>query len=160
MTEQDYIAQRIDDQIKWYSGKSRFNQKRYKNIKTMIILISVSIPFLTGLITDETSWLKIAVGIGGVLIALGEGVLSLQKYQDNWMEYRLASEALKREKLLFLTQSGPYREGATLQLLVERVESFTENENKSWINYMKKDQEKDKDKKDKEQEGNSENDNA
>ncbi len=139
MTEQDYISLRIDDQIKWYGSKSRWNQKRYKGIKTLIIVISVTIPFLTGLISDETFWLKVAVGMGGVLIAAGEGILSLQKYQDNWMEYRRASEVLKREKLLYLTKSGPYRSQDNLQLLVERIENFTENENKSWLQYIKTD---------------------
>lgn len=144
MTDQDYIAQRIDDQIKWYSSKSRWNKKRYTNIKTLIIVLSVSIPFLTGLIGDDETfafWLKIAIGVSGILIAVGEGILSLQKYQDNWMEYRQASENLKREKLLYLTKSGPYRGKATLSQLVERIESFTESENKSWFQYIKTDKE-------------------
>lgn len=144
MTDQDYIAQRIDDQIKWYSSKSRWNKKRYTNIKTLIIILSVSIPFLTGLIGDDEQmafWLKIAIGISGILIAGGEGILSLQKYQDNWMEYRQASETLKREKLLYLTQSGPYRGGATLPQLVERIENFTASENKNWLQYIKTDKE-------------------
>ncbi len=139
MNEQDYIAERIENQIKWYSAKSSWNQTRYKSIKTLIIVISVLIPFLTGLIDENGFWLKIAVGIGGVLIAAGESILSLQKYQENWMEYRRSSETLKREKLLYLTKSGPYREGANLQLLVERVENFTENENKGWLAYTKTD---------------------
>ncbi|MEL6636786.1 MAG: DUF4231 domain-containing protein [Bacteroidota bacterium] len=137
MTEADYLTQRIEDQIKWYSSKSRWNQKRYKTIKIGIIVISVLIPFLTGLIDENGFWLKVAVGIGGVMIAAGESILSLQKYQENWMEYRKASETLKRERLLFLTQSGPYRQGARLQLLVERIEDFTENENKAWLEYVK-----------------------
>lgn len=141
MTEQDYIAKRIDDQIKWYSQKSQWNQKRYKRLKTIIIVLSVSIPFLTGMIGEDQSiafWLKIIIGTCGVIIAAGEGILSLQKYQDNWTEYRIAAETLKREKLLFQTQSGPYRDQqASLQNLVERVENFTENENKSWLQYIK-----------------------
>ncbi len=94
---------------------------------------------MTGLIDENGFWLKIAVGVGGVLIAAGESILSLQKYQENWMEYRKSAETLKREKLLYLTKSGPYREGAKLQLLVERIENFTENENKGWLAYTKTD---------------------
>lgn len=142
MTDQDYIAQRIDNQIKWYSSKSLWNKKRYHLIKTVIICISVSIPFLTGLIGDNATvafWLKILIGIGGIIIATGEGILSLQKYQDNWMEYRQASETLKREKMLYLTKAGPYRSEANLQQLVERIENFTENENKTWMQYIKTD---------------------
>ena len=144
LSTNDYISQRIDDQIKWYSSKSRLNQQRYKRIKTLIIIISVSIPFLTGMIGEDpvaAFWLKIFIGLGGVFIAAGEGILSLQKYQDNWLEYRNAAETLKREKLLFQTQAGPYRDEATLQNLVERVENFTQSENKNWLQYIKAKQE-------------------
>ncbi len=141
MKEADYISSRIDKQIQWYDDKSSWNQKRYKILKTLIILFSVSIPFLTGLIgetdPDMNFWLKIIIGTFGIIIAASEGIISLQKYQDNWMEYRNASETLKREKLLFLTQSGPYREHHNLQHLVERIESFTANENKNWMQYIK-----------------------
>ncbi len=151
MKEADYISSRIDQQIKWYDDKSSWNQKRYKFLKTLIIFFSVSIPFLTGLIgeghPDLNFWLKIAVGAFGIIIAASEGILSLQKYQDNWMEYRNASETLQREKLLFLTQSGPYREHPNLQHLVERIESFTANENKNWMQYIKNKKSKPQEKK-------------
>lgn len=132
MTPQGYIDERLDQQIAWYDRKSKINQKRYRVMKLMIITISVLIPFLAGLIDDTTAWIKIAVGLGGVMIALLEGILSLYKYQETWLEYRTTAEALKREKIMFVTQSGPYEEEKTLNHLVERAEAIMNKENQGW----------------------------
>ena len=133
ITEQDYISQRLEDQLKWYSKKSSFNKNRYRLLKSSVIAISVTIPFLAGLIKGDGDWLKIAVGVGGVMVALLEGLLSLFKYQDLWLEYRVTAEQLKREKILYETGSGPYKNNKSLQMLVERTESILSTENQSWL---------------------------
>ena len=133
MTLEDYLKDRLDNQIEWYNHKSSINKKRYNTLRFGVILISVCIPFLTGLITDETNWLKIAVGIGGVLIALFEGASSLYKFQENWLTYRMTAEQLQREKLFFLTKSGPYQRNNSLQILVARAEAIMSTENETWV---------------------------
>lgn len=132
MNEQDYIKNRVDDQFDYYDNKSIHNKKMYQFYKVIVILLSVSIPLMTGFITDDTTWLKVAVGVAGVIIALIEGIQSLYKYHDNWLHARNAAEFLKREKIYYATKSGPYATGGSLQKFVERVEAFTSEENKSW----------------------------
>ncbi len=133
MTIEDYLKDRLDNQIDWYNRKSAINKKRYNTLRFSIILISVCIPFLTGLITDGTTWLKMAVGFGGVLIALFEGASTLYKFQENWLTYRMTSEQLQREKLFFLTKSGPYQKNHSLQMLVARAEAIMSSENETWV---------------------------
>lgn len=134
MTEQDYLTERIDDQINWYSKKSGFNKKRYQFLKALIVIISASIPVLAILITENDNSLKVAVGIAGVLIVVLEGILSLYNYKDIWLKYRMTAEILNREKLLYLTNSGPYKSNKTLQSFVERAEMIMSEENKAWFN--------------------------
>ncbi|MEM9823674.1 MAG: DUF4231 domain-containing protein [Bacteroidota bacterium] len=133
MTTEEYLNQRLDQQIAWYDKKSELNQVRFRSLKLFIIVLSVFIPFLAGLINDQREWLKVAVGIGGVAIALFEGVLTLYKYQENWLEYRYTAEALRREKILFLAKAGPYLNNQQLHYLVERVEGIMSNENQDWV---------------------------
>jgi hypothetical protein len=133
MTEQDYLDQRIDDQIGWYSKKSTFNKNRYQFIKTLVIIISASIPVLAIMITGDDQILKIAVGVAGVLIVVLEGILSHYKYKDIWLKYRMTSEMLNREKILYLTSSGPYKTNKTLQSFVERSEAIMSTENQTWL---------------------------
>lgn len=135
MNEQDYITQRLDDQQKWYSQKSRDNQSMYRRLRLIQIILAATLPFAIGYISQETTWLKILTGAMSILIAILEGVQTLFKYQDNWSSYRSTSEALKREKILFETHSNPYNTEGAFQLLVERVEAITTDENKGWLNY-------------------------
>jgi len=142
MDQKTYLNSRVDDQINWYSKKSKAYQNRYKLLKIIVILVSVSIPFLSGMIRGEDDWLKIAVGIGGVLIALIEGVLALFRFQDLWLQYRLTAEMLQREKVIFLTQSGPYHNNpSAFQQFVQRVEAIMSSENQSWVDSLKQEQE-------------------
>jgi len=129
-----YLRDRVDDQMNWYDKKAVFNQKRYKNLKLLEIIVSVSLPFFTGLIAEGTKidW-KIVVGIMGVLVAGIEGVLSFQKYQENWLTYRTTAEQLKREKLLFQASAGHYRKSQDFPLFVLRCEQIMGKENASWF---------------------------
>ena len=133
MTEQDYLSQRVDDQIDWYSKKSTFNKKRYQFIKSLVIIISASIPVLAIFITGNDGYLKMAVGVAGVLIVVLEGMLSHYNYKDLWLKYRTTSELLNREKILYLTSAGPFKTNRKLPFFVERAEAIMSEENKSWL---------------------------
>ena len=142
MDQKTYLAERIDDQINWYSAKSKTYQTRYKILKVIVIISSVTIPFLVGLITDETTYLKIIVGVIGVLIAAIEGILSLYKFQDLWLQYRMTAEMLQREKLIFLTNSGMYFNNKNaFQDFVRRSESIMSSENQAWVETQQKEDE-------------------
>jgi hypothetical protein len=132
MDAQEYIQQRVDDQLNWFEKKSAWNQSRYKWLRTGTIAASVSIPVLSGMIA-QFSWLTYVVGALGAMVALIEGILSLNKYQDNWVHYRSTAEALKREKLLFQTRSGLYQKAQDpFHLLVSQVETILQSENQAW----------------------------
>lgn len=96
------------------------------------IVFAMSIPFLVSEITNETHVLKFTVGLLAVLIAIISGVVTLYKFQENWIEYRTISETLKHEKFLFLTKTAPYDEEDSFHALVERIEGLISKENSTW----------------------------
>jgi len=143
MDEQAYLTDRVDDQINWLDRKSGRNQKRYKQLRVLIIVLSVLIPFGAGFMEEDASlfWLRIVVGAAGVIIAVSEGVISLYKYQDLWIKYRATAEHLQREKLLYLTKAEKYKDAKNpFPLFVERVESILQSENKEWQEYIQKEE--------------------
>ena len=135
MNEEEYIKDRIEDQINWYSDKSGYNQKRFKLFRVCNIIFAVSIPFLTGLINEENDvYLKIIIGVLGVLIAVIEGIMGLYKYQENWVKYRQASEALKSMLMHYKTRTSPFNGTNRFNLLVEMAETVMTEEHQGWAN--------------------------
>lgn len=49
MTEEEYISQRLDNQIDWYSKKNSFCQTWYKALRVVEIIAAAIIPFLSGM---------------------------------------------------------------------------------------------------------------
>ena len=131
MTPEEYIDQRLDDQIDWYDGKSGWAQKRFKWMRGIEIAAAAAVPLLAGY---EPIWQHVnyLVAFLGFLVAVVAGLLGLLRYQETWVEYRTVSETLKHEKFLYLTKTAPYDRGDTFQTLVQRVESTISKENSAW----------------------------
>ena len=132
MSPEEYLRDRLDDQINWYSRNSQWHQTWFKRLRVVEILFATSIPFLVSYITPETGILKLIVGGMSVVVALASGLVTLYKFQENWIEYRTTAETLKHEKYLYLTQSAPYDGDEPFRLLVERVEVTISKENTNW----------------------------
>ena len=44
--EAEYLEQRLDDQINWYSKKSSANQAAYKRLRLVEIIAAAAIPYI------------------------------------------------------------------------------------------------------------------
>ena len=126
-----YLKERVQDQESWMEGKSGSCKKKYQRGKLLVILLSVSIPFLVTLIDVDAKFKYLIAGVG-VLIAAIEGILSLYDYQNSWISYRQTLEALKREKFFYATKSSIYKKDGSFQFFVERIETILTMENTNW----------------------------
>lgn len=136
-TTTDVTMQRLEDQITWYSGKSRSARLTYKRLKVVEILAAAMIPFLAGL---KIPYVAMATGGLGVLVTVIEGLIHLNQYQQNWTSYRATAEALKHEKFTYLAKAGTYASAADAHaLLAERVESLVSQEGAHWIQAQEQD---------------------
>ena len=141
-TEDEYLTTRVVDQIKWYDKKSIENKKCFLRLRVVEIIIALFIPFLTAYITDSDSVLKIIVGLMGITIGVVGGLITLMKFQENWVEHRNVAEFLKYEKFLFLSKSGPYRNlgNDAFPIFVENVEKIIFCSTEKWINSKREEQ--------------------
>jgi hypothetical protein len=142
VTEESFVSEeiekhpawfRLNDQLNWYDRKSGSNQKRYKSIKAVQLVLAGSIPVVS---LVGASWSLWITAILGASVALLEGLQQLGKYDQLWIDYRSTAEQLKHEKYLFLAGSGPYRDLETkdaLRLLAERVEERVSTEHAKWV---------------------------
>ena len=95
--------ERLEDQIRWYDQRSTYNQRMFKWLKVSQIGSAALVPVVAGL--GITAY--ITGGLGALIVVL-EGLLQMNQYQQNWINYRSTCEALKHEKFLFLAEAGPY----------------------------------------------------
>lgn len=137
ISPEEYIDQRLNDQISWYDRKSSMNQLWFKRLRFAEIVAAAIIPFLSGFAGDSLP-MKIAIGTLGVLVAVIASVLGLLHLQEHWISYRATAEALRTEKFLFLTQTAPYDKEDAFHFLVQRVEALLSKENTEWLQSLVK----------------------
>ena len=145
LSPEDYLKNRVQDQIDWYDRKSGILKKRYRWMKGTTIVIGVLIPVIISLsdVCDCINWLKYLAGAMGAAISALEGISGMLKDKDNFLAYRAAREALMRERMLYSTLSGNYA-GAkdAFALFVANCESIMANEQSGWVQIFNKEEKK------------------
>ena len=163
MKDEQYIKERIDDQINYFSSKASKAQKKYKKLKRWELLIAASIPVLIAfsalsilehtilvsnlVLEDGVEMLKpvftvstifqIIAAIGGIIIVILKGVFDLENYYKTWKDFRSVEMTLQQEKYKFYTKTEPYDESDAYGLLVEEVEQILNKENQKWRSVKK-----------------------
>jgi len=132
MAPEEYIEQRLNDQIGWYDRKSATNQRWFKRLRFAEIVAAAIIPFLSGFAGGSLP-IKVAIGALGVVVAVIASVLGLLNLQEP-----TGLESLRKEKFLFLTQTEPCDKDDAFHLLVQRVEALLSKENADWAQSMMK----------------------
>jgi len=134
LSTDDYLEERLENQIKWYDNKSKWQKKMYYSCQLVLTTLSASITAISGIqyFTKHISWF---LPLLGAISVITQGILGFTKFQEKWIQYRTISETLKKEKYMFLTQSGTYDDSnESFNTFVERCESIISNENINWAN--------------------------
>jgi hypothetical protein len=138
-TEEEYLQTRVLDQINWNDKKSAKNKNYFIGMKVTEIILALFIPFLSGYISTNADLLKIVIGMLGIVVAAIAGLITLIKYQENWIQCRTTAESLKFEKFLFLSKAGPYKDvDDPFPLFVERFENLIVSSTKKWVDFVSK----------------------
>lgn len=136
MKPDEYIKNRLDEQISWYDDKSATQKKYFYIARTLTIVFSATIPVITALVLKYHFFLYV-ISILGAATGVIESLMSLTKLQEKWIEYRSITETLKHEKYMYECQAGVYHiqeDSQRFTILVERVESIISQENINWAN--------------------------
>lgn len=136
MRPEEYIEERVEDQINWYSKKSSLNKGYFLFLKIIEIILASSLPFLSGYLNRTSTISSVTIGLFGVVISIIEGILFVNKFQEKWIGYRSTAETLKHEKYLFLTNTGSYSDATNFGLFVKRVENLISKENSNWNQFI------------------------
>lgn len=130
MTVDEYMKERVEDQIAWYEGKSQCAKRGYLTARTVEVVVAASIPGLIYLWDWEYTRMVI-VFLSASIVAIN-GLLGIYRWGDLWKNYRTISETLKHHRSLFNTKCSPYDGEDPFCLFVRNVEQVISDENSDW----------------------------
>jgi hypothetical protein len=95
-----------------------------------VILAAAAIPVL---IQASSIDLTVIAALGAS-VAVVQGLATLFRLHDNWINYRTAAEMIRRETFLFEAGAGKYSDpAAAAPLLVQRIEAIAFKEHQAWL---------------------------
>lgn len=131
-----YLKERYEDQVNWYDKKSMINQKIYRSLQWIIIVLAAIDPVL---ILSKEYYLNIIAAVFAITIAIAAAAQKTFKYQENWINYRTTCEMLKKEKFFYNSKIQGYESVRDPEsYFVERVEEMISRENTYWVSTYKK----------------------
>lgn len=131
-----YLEERYYPQIKWYDMKAISNQKIYKIIQWIVIILAAVTPVLVAVGEAWERWVAVVIS---ALVAIGTSVLKTFKYQENWINYRTICETLRKEIHYYNARINDYEpSNDPMALFIERVEALISRENTLWLTVQKK----------------------
>ena len=137
MTPEEYLKDRVENQIDWYDRKSLNNKKWFYLFQIIVLAMSAAVPVVSILsIVFENMWIRICIAILGAIVAISAGIISICQFRKNWIEYRSTAESLKHEKFMFKTKTGLYSKSDAFPVFVERIEALVSRENTDWKQYL------------------------
>ncbi|MFD8098768.1 DUF4231 domain-containing protein [Nocardia fluminea] len=124
--ESDPIWDRLIEQLRWYSARSRSAQRWYKAVKVVQICIGAIVPVLA-----MQASAVVTAAVATVVVA-AEGMQQVFQWHANWLRYRATAESLKYEKYMFLSATGPYASAPGRSTLAQRIEAIAKQETLRW----------------------------
>ena len=138
MNIQNYLNDRVENQIHYYESKSALNKQYYLFFKITQLTAATLLPFFSVFLSDY-SWMKYVIAFLGSVVTILEGVLATGKYHEKWIIYRSTGETLRQEKFLFMMQAGNYTGPDAVEQFVNKIEFSLGKENIGWQQLVVKD---------------------
>lgn len=138
MNIQNYLNDRVENQIHYYESKSALNKQYYLFFKIAQLSAATLLPFFSVFLSDY-SWMKYVIAFLGSIVTILEGVLATGKYHEKWIIYRSTGETLRQEKFLFMMQAGNYTGPDAVEQFVNKIEFSLGKENIGWQQLVVKD---------------------
>ncbi len=127
--EFSYLAERLESQRKWHSGKARWNKKWFYTLEIMTLMSGALIPVInvSSIGGVEITAVQFLSALLASVVVISTGLNKLYKFQENWLNFRALSEDLERTKEFYLNRVGKYDvndEKKRRKLLIESVEDI------------------------------------
>ena len=127
--EVGYAMRLANESYDWYKARAAHCRAAYKVSETALLIVSASIPTTAAVFPDDVI---VPALLGGVVVVL-VGLRAVYHWQDNFLRFSGAREAIEAERRLYNTGAKPYDDpGARDQLLAAAVTRIEQAEMAGW----------------------------
>jgi hypothetical protein len=128
-SEPGYAQRLADDSFRWYKTAAIRARRAYKIIETLLLLVSASIP-VSAVVSNSAVTPAI---LGSVTVVLA-GARAIFHWQENYLRFSEAREAVEAERRLYHTWSIPYDNAETRDTtLVKAITNIEQSEMQGWV---------------------------
>ncbi|WP_184815314.1 DUF4231 domain-containing protein [Actinophytocola algeriensis] len=126
----DYAWKLLHGSYEWYRDRAIRCRRAHRVSETVILLASSAVPVSIVIFPDG----RVLPAILGSLVVIASGLRSVFHWQDNFLRFSEAREAIERQRRLYCTGSPPYDvENNRAQLLVAMLTQIEQNEMSQWL---------------------------
>lgn len=125
-----YAMSIANDSHDWYRTAAIRSRHWYRLSETVALIVSAAIPVAAVVVRHNA----IAPAVLGAIVVVVSGLRSVFHWQENYLRFSSAREAVEAERRLYYTSTGPYDDPATRdQVLVTSVSRIERAEMGGWL---------------------------
>jgi hypothetical protein len=114
----------------WYRTHAIRSRRNYKISETLQIVVAAAIPTSAVILPSGAT---VPAILGAVIVVL-TGLRSIFHWQDNFLRFSGAREAVEAERRLYMTRAKPYDDDAMReQILAAAVSRIEQDEMRGWV---------------------------
>ncbi|HUA75372.1 MAG TPA: DUF4231 domain-containing protein [Solirubrobacteraceae bacterium] len=119
-----------DASFEWYRAHAIRSRRSYKLSETVLLAVAASVPTSAVVVPHEP---VVPAVLGGLVVILS-GLRSIFHWQENFLRFSGAREAIEAERRSYYTGASPYEDDQTRdQVLAAAVTRIEQDEMRGWI---------------------------
>lgn len=119
-----YIDGPFAEALAFYDDRAIVAKRWYRTLTIYVVVVSAVLAPLIAFAPSDTGWRILSASLSASIV-LATGLLGHLRSHENWLAFRSAWDALKRERRLFETSAGAYTGSVDPgRLFVDRVEAI------------------------------------
>jgi hypothetical protein len=126
----DYAIRLATASYEWYKSHAIRSRRLYKVLETALLVLGAAIP-TSAVVFDEN---VVVPALLGAIVVVLTGLRSVFHWQENYLRFSQAREAVEAERRLYKTRTTPYDDDPTRgQLLAAAVSRIEQEEMRGWV---------------------------
>jgi len=129
-TEDGYAMKLANDSYRWYNDRALACRRAYQIQETTTLIVAAAIP-ASAVLTHNDARIP---AILGALVVILAGLRAIFHWQENYLRFSGAREAVEAQRRLYYTASAPYDDPTTRDSqLAQEVTRIEQEETAGWI---------------------------